>query len=189
MNYVVDDIGAVVALMRTDKTLINALTVGLPALDDLGYRDWMPEYMFGHRVEIAAQLSLKDADNVFKYKKYPLVALKLDTSEQNDQGLINYTLNVALLMSTDRNWTAQERYTNVFKPVLYPMYESFLKQIKASGLFFWPAKDKLKRPKHTKIDRPYWGTPASEGNTANYFNDPLDAIELLDLKLTQTIKC
>ncbi len=187
MNYIVDDIGAVVDLMKADADLIAALTAGLPALSQQGYQAGMPFYMYGHRREISNRLKEKDGDKVYKYQKYPLVALALDTPEKNESGMIRYTLNIALLMLTDKKWNAEERYVNVFKPVLYPMYESFLKQLKNVGKFTWESKDA--RPPHTKIDRPYWGTHAEEGNEANIFNDPLDAIELIDLQFSQNYKC
>lgn len=173
--------------MRTDKVLIAALTTGLVALDELGYNAEMPFYLYGHRVEIANRLLEKDLQSTLKYKKYPLVALRMDTTEQLDRGVIDFSLNAALIMQTDRNWNAEERYTNVFKPILYPMYASFMKQLRNAGLFMWESAKDL--PKHTKIDRPYWGVEGKEGNTANLFNDPLDAIELIDLKLTQNYKC
>lgn len=187
MNFIVDDIEAVVNLMKTDAVLVAALTSGIAALDSKGYTSDMPFYMYGHRLEIANRLLEQDQDKVYKYKKYPLVALRMDIPEDNAEGTVEFKLNVALIMSTEQTWYAPERYEKVFKPILYPMYESFLKQLKKSGKFMWEGDQQ--RPEHTKLDRPYWGTSASEGNTANLFNDPLDAIELIDLKLRQNLKC
>lgn len=187
MNYIVDDIGAVVELMRTDAELIAALEAGLPALTESPYSNLMPFYLYGHRAEISDTLLQMDDDKVRKYQKYPLVALRLDTPEENSKGMVNYTLNIALIMLTDENYEAPDRYVNVFKPILYPMYDSFLRQLKASGLFSWPLPNA--RPDHTKYDRPYWGIEQGDGNVKNIFNDPLDAIELINLKLSQPIKC
>lgn len=187
MNYIVDSIGAVVALMRTDKVLIKALQDGLPALTADAYSALMPFYMYGHKVEIANRLTQQDKDKVYKYQKYPLVILRLDTAENVENGIIDYQLNVAFMMLTNKKWEAPERYTKVFKPILYPMYESFLKQLKNVGGFMWDQGQD--RPRHTKIDRPYWGTSTENGNTADIFNDPLDAIELIDLRISQNYKC
>lgn len=187
MNYIVDDIGAVVTKMQSDVKLIAALTAAIPTLDENGYQAWMPDYIYGHRVEIANRLKEKDLQAAYKYKKYPLVALRLDTPEKNDNGVIDFSLNIALIMQTDENWNAEERYIKVFKPVLYPMYESFLKQLKNVGKFKWDAGQD--RPKHTKIDRPFWGVEGKEGNEGNLFDDPLDAIEIINLELTQDYKC
>lgn len=187
MNYIVDNIGAVVAAMQTDSELVASLTTGIAALSTKGYAAGMPYYMYGHRLEIANRLMEKGKDSVYKFQKYPLVALRLDTSEDFADGVITYKLNVALIMLTDKKWDAEQRYVNVFKPVLYPMYQSFLKQLKNVGLFMWESTQD--NPPHTKIDRPYWGTEESERNSANIFNDPLDAIELLNLEIKQNYKC
>ena len=175
MNYIVDDIGEVVSLMRPFGTST--------------YRANVPYYMYGHREEIANLLRTKENDPVYKYQKYPLVVLRLDASENVHDGVIDYNLNLAIMDFTDKNYNAADRYTNVFKPVLYPLYQSFLKQLKDSGLFMFGSK--LKEPKHTKVDRPFWGTPPSppnEGNNKYIFSDPLDAIEIINLQLTQQIK-
>ncbi len=187
MNYIVDDIGAIVTLMRSDKVLIAALTAGLPSLSNKGYAATMPYYMYGHKLEIANRLLEQSDDKVFKYQKYPLVALRLDTSEKNADGIIHYSLNLAFIMLTEEKWRAPDRYAQVFKPILYPMYDSFLRQLKNVGGFFWDSKQD--RPPHEKIDRPYWGTTTENGNTANIFNDPLDAIELIGLNISQNYKC
>lgn len=187
MNIIVDDIGAVVEAMKTDATLIAALTSGLPTLSDKGYAAGMPFYLYGHRQEIADVLKEKGQDSVFKYQKYPLVALRLDTSERWEGGKILFTLNLALIMRTEKGYRAPERYDDVFKPVLYPMLESFFKQLKNVGKFSWVGDQQF--PPCTKADRPYWGTPGAEGNTDLIFNDPLDAIELLDLQISQNHKC
>lgn len=184
MNVIVDDIGTVVAAMRTDTVLIAALTSGLAALSSKGYDAEMPFYMYGHRLEISNRLTEKTADKIFKYKKYPLVALRLDIPEGVAGGMIEYKLNVALLMLTEKNYTAEERYANVLKPILYPMYASLFRKLKWAG-FSW---DGGFEPPHSKIDRPFWGTSGPEGNQANIFTDPLDAIELLDLTIRKRSK-
>ncbi len=145
-----------------------------------------PYYLYGHRTEISDRLLEKDQDKVQKYKKYPLIALKLDTPETVNEGLWHYDLNIAILAYTDKNYNTEERYTNVFKPVLYPLYESFLKELRNAGMFMWP--DEQEFPPHVKIDRPYWGTESKEGNVKQFFNDPLDAIELVNLKFSKRIK-
>lgn len=168
MNYIVDDIGIVVAAMRPFGSVNPSLT---------------PYYMYGHRLEIAARLSEKDKDQVYKYQKYPLVALRLDTAEQHHDGVIDYNLNIVIVQFTQKQYNAEERYANVIKPILYPLYYSFMQKLTESGLFQWGSG--LKEPVHTKIDRPYWGTAGPEGNVKNIFNDPLDGIELINLKVSR----
>jgi hypothetical protein len=64
-----------------------------------------------------------------------------------------------------------------------------------SGLFFWDGKDDQIMPEHTKIDRPFWGVDGEvnqtgqKKNTRHIFNnDPLDCIEIVNLKLSQHLK-
>lgn len=141
----------------------------------------VPYYLYGHRKEIANKLLAKDKNKMYTYQRYPVIALRMDFSEDKSDGLIKLNLNIGILMFTDMNYDAEKRYTNVIKPVLYPLYEKFLEALDSTGLFTWPGD--LGVPQHTKIDRPYWGVEESEGNVRNIFNDPIDAIEILNLRI------
>lgn len=168
MNYLVEEIGKVVAAMRTGANSLE------------------PYYLFGHKLDIANRLLLKNNDEVFKDQKYPLVALFMDFPELIEQGLAKYTLHVVILNLTDANYTIEDRYAKVFKPVLYPLYESFMSCLKKVGKFSYPGDQTY--PPHTKIDRPYWGMVYEQGNDRYIFNDRLDAIEITDLKISKTFK-
>lgn len=167
---IVDDIGFVVGKMR----------------DSSSSTPNVPYYLFGHRLEIANTLTEKE-NSQFKYQRYPLVALRLDIAEQNNKGIIQVKLNMAVMTKTEQNYTAKQRYDNVFKPVLYPLYDSLIEALRTSGIFFWSGN--LLVPAHTKLDRPYWGTQFEEGNVKNIFNDPIDAVELIDLTLNKKLNC
>lgn len=182
MNYVVDDIGAVIALVRSadfDDSFDSSFSSGFPF------------YLYGHRQEIANRLLAKDKDRSTKDKKYPAIFLKLDTEEEIKNGFQFYNLNLVIVQFTKANYNAEERYANVLKPVLYPLYEMFLKKLGDSGLFVWeaPPDGDAKFPPHTKIDRPYYGTPSEETNVKRIFNDPLDAVEIVNLKIQSQINC
>lgn len=184
MNLVVDDIGLVVAAMRESVELESLFDI-LPTGAD---PTKIPFYDYGHRLEIAQKLLSKKEGKVFTYSKYPLIALRLDIPEEVSSGFIHYTLNLGIYAFTNKNYTTQQRYEHVFKPILYPLYDSFFQKLYESGLFSWDIKD-LERPPHIKIDRPFWGTPSEEKNEANIFNDPLDAIEIINLKINSKLKC
>lgn len=170
MTNIEEDFGKVVAAMR----------------DASSKTPEAPYYMFGHRLEISNRLLEMGDDKTLKYKKYPLVALRLDIGEENRGGLVHMKLNVAILALTDMNYNADQRLQKVFKPVLFPLYDLLLKKLQTSGIFYWKSYG---IPEHTKLNRYFWGTDGGEGNKKAIFNDPLDAIELIDLKLTQKIKC
>lgn len=143
------------------------------------YKSIEPYYLFGHRIDIANRLLDKDQDNVFKYQKYPLIALRLPLTQEVMNDDVNCAVvNIAIMECTEKNYTSEERYDNVIKPVLSPIYERFLLAIENS-----PYISLVGTPQHKRIDRLFWGTEQKEGNVKYIFNDPLDAIELIDLKL------
>jgi hypothetical protein len=144
-----------------------------------GYKSVEPFFMFGHRREISNRLLQKDRDEVYKFQKYPLFALRLPISETvTFDYLHEVELNLAILAFTQKNYRAQERYDNVIHPILMPLYFDFLEKIQNSGEIVG-----LGRPEHTKVDRLFYGVSELEGNEKYIFNDPLDGIELIDLNL------
>lgn len=189
MIYLVDEIEKVVVAMRSDPKVLAIFGGNFSAdfsIDFDSVKGLAPFYKYGHKVEIANSLIEKDKDMVYKYQKYPLVALRMDFDEQPGS-VWDFTLNIAIVMITGKNFPSQERYTRVFKPVLYPLYQSFFRQLKAVGKFTWEGE--LNYPPHTKTDRPFYGTTGSEGNEAYTFNDPLDAIEITNLKISKRDVC
>lgn len=175
MSNIVEYIGQAVSLMRV-PTKLPAAVAGITGA---------PFYMFGHIVEINNRLVTKGNDSANKSKRYPLVALKLDIPEKQVGSVTMYNLNIAILMWTNENYNAEQRLENVYKPILYPLYDLFVESLKNSG-FMWEG-DRSKPP-HTKIDRYYYGKSETAGTVKNVkkiFTDPLDGIELLDLKINK----
>ena len=175
MRVLVDDIDTVVTAMRTDARVIalinNAKINGL-----------FPFYMYDHRLLIANRLLIKDRDSVYKYQKYPLIALRTDFPEAKRVGqLVEYTLNIAFLHFTQEKYTTAKRYEHVIRPILFPLVSIFFDKLRESGLFVW--EDIMQDPPHVMWVRPYYGVVGLEANQKNLFNDPLDAIELVDLQI------
>jgi len=164
MPVIVDEIGKVVERMRGSGET--------------------PYYLYGHRLEIANRLLEKDKDKVLQFKKYPLVALRQDIDEQYSNGMVTYNLNIAILEFTDKNYTSEQRYEKVFKPILYPLYAKFFIALRQSG-FMWPGWQDM--PPHVKIDRPFWGVAQQDKNVRSIFADPLDAIEIVNLKISKRL--
>src|SRR5574343_185211 len=136
-----------------------------------------PYFMYGHRMEIANRLLEKDKDRIYKYQKYPLVALRLPITETISEGIIEASLNIAFLEFTDKNYIASERYQNVISPVLFPIYSDFMTALRDH-------KEVLNVDlEYEKTDRLFWGVSEGEGNVKYIFNDPLDGIELTNLKI------
>ncbi len=145
-------------------------------------------FMYGHYLEIVDRLaqmtgSLNIED---RQGKYPLVALFQDFPEEREPEAGIYSrvmLNMIIANITEPNYTAQQRYDNNFKLVLYPIYREFLHQMARPQFksVMVPADERIE---HTKIDRVYWGREGLYGGSANVFNDYLDGIEIKNLKLS-----
>lgn len=143
------------------------------------YKSIEPYFMYGHRQEIANRLNMKDKDKVYKFQKYPLFVLRLDFPEDvTFDNVHDVSLNMAILEHTEKNYRAPNRYENVFRPILYPLYSLFFEKIQDSGEIM-----NIGIAEHTKIDRMYFGVEELSRNTAHIFNDPLDAIELQNINL------
>lgn len=144
-------------------------------------------YLHGHPIEIIETLGQKDKSATLRFQKYPLVALFQDFSE--DHGTIGLdstvSLNIIIARATKPAYKADERYTENFKPVLYPIYQELLQQIVYSKAFLKYGATTLP---HTKIDRLYWGREGLYKNDGNVFNDFLDCIEIKNLQLKLNLK-
>lgn len=137
-----------------------------------------PYYDHGHPLDINNKLTQKSKAGSFKYKKYPLIALIQDFTESHGGSYAyNYTTSPKILIVdyTKQTYNSQQRYENVFKPVLYPLYNLLLDGILDSLYIDITSIENLV---HTKTDRLYWGKVGIQGNDGKIFNDFLDAIEI-----------
>jgi len=159
-KYIVDIIGDIVTTMRG-----NGAT---------------PYYLYGHPLEVVNTLTEWTKHPVKKFAKFPIIILMQDFEERKgvEQGVnSSVSLNLVICMNTKPEYKSADRYVNTFKPVLYPLYDSFIDTIITSGYFKNVSHGVVQ---HTKIDRVFYG---NEGNTANQFNDRIDAIEIRNLEL------
>lgn len=166
---VVEYIGGIVNRVSLD------LTEDLKKIDDMisGVH-----YLHGHPTEIISLLMQKDKSPSEQFNKYPLVCLFQDFPETwTSESLMEVTLNIVICSSTTQDLTAPQRYDRNFIPILYPIFDRFLKRL-VQG-----ANTVGYDPVFRKFDRLYWGKAGLYGNTGNIFNDRLDAIELVNLKL------
>ena len=148
-----------------------------------------PFYMYGHPLEIIDTLAKKDKHDTHKFNKYPLIALFQDFTEtmgehQATQSAVN-DMNIVICMNTSPDYTAEDRYTNTFKTVLYPLYDLLIKHILKSK---WFRNIDPGLVPHQKIDRLFWGRSGLYGNESNIFNDYIDAIEIQNLALELRLK-
>lgn len=164
MIYIIDEIEAIVSAMRTVVT-------------------GPPFYHYGIPMQINRELLAK---NVGSLPKYPAVLLRLPTSEEVSDGLFHFNLNIAIVAYTDRNYRTKERYENVYRPILYPLYQKFLEELYKRD-FMW--KGEQTYPPHSKRDVPFYSTKPEDRDKDNAFSDPLDAIEIINLKVNKLDNC
>lgn len=142
----------------------------------------------GHMIEIAnvvKQLS-KDTDIG---NRYPLIALKHDIKQQKRTGNgIEFTANLFIVTLSDPRYYAEDRKELIFKPILTPIYDEFIRQIARSGLFLEQSTNEVNE--NTQYTEHYfWGREQVMGNEANIFGDWVDCIEIESMKLTALTEC
>lgn len=146
-----DVFGDIVANVRAEYDTVNNLK---------------PYYIFGHTMAVQKELLDKTIQN-----RYPLIILGIDNEYQeieiND---IQYevTFNCWIVDETKMEWYTSDRFEQVFKTVLFPIYEILLEKIQYSGYYDGFGIQGLKP--QIKL-YPYWGN-----TTEKVLADPLDAI-------------
>lgn len=141
-------------------------------------------FIHGHPSEIVAILKAMTQAQETSVKKYPLIALFQDFEEKRGESSDVYasiSVTVIIATLTRPELFAADRYEKNFIPILYPVYNAFLKAVRKSGKFKIVVPEK--EPEHTKIDRLFWGKQGLYGNEGNIFGDCIDAIELTNLSL------
>jgi hypothetical protein len=132
---------------------------------------------FGTRKMIDRKLLEKNGKE-HAYKKYPLIALRLPAPITTVGGVSTMDANILIANFTSKTYKPEERYNEVFIPILYPLMHKFFEMLRKSGEFMSYEND------YVQIDRLFYGSESGdEQNIANVFTDPLDAIEIRNLKL------
>ncbi len=174
---IVDVFAAIVAKVQAKYRLLKG--------DD----DLTVTYMYGpveeieaNLIEIAKSVGLEGYEGP---KKYPLIAIFQDFGENINTGgyYKEVTLPVVLIATASaKDWKADKRYTENFKPTLYPLYELFLQEMGKSTQIIGNEPTKFG---HTKYDRLYYGKRKLGASVSDY----VDAIELQNLKFTVNQRC
>lgn len=168
--------GLIKATSKTSLILVNMIrdTV-VPKMQSLmltndATKDMTLNYQYGRSIQILTE-NVKIADA----SKYPLFALY--TPIQEDYGTAGYVSvtiqKLILAYYTDKEKSPSERYTDVFLPILYPLYE-YLKISLCSAPFVID-KD-IDSLNHSKFD--IHGLSPVEGTTQDY----CDYIQINNLK-------
>jgi hypothetical protein len=138
-----------------------------------------PYYDYGHIQGILSKLTAKDSNDVLKFQKYPLICLILDQKEIRGKDIrydLAFAPRILIVTDTQQDYTEQDRTENSFKPVLWPIYDLLVQEIKDYEHFGFANR---KLYDHDKYDRYYWGQSEIFGNQGVIFNDYLDGIEII----------
>lgn len=184
--YIVDIFQEVVmaTAAKVLNTIIQNETAALQSSTITGIN-----FQKGHKAELIETLLQMDRSPEYQAKKYPLVYLVQDFTEQRGRQAGVYAetfLQVLICHRTQPDRKVDDRYSQVFKPVLYPIYYELLQQLAQHKLVVTGDADALR---HDKTDRVYWGRQRAGGpNDANQLTDFVDAIELNNLNIKFNFK-
>lgn len=170
---IVDIIGDVVSDVRLDFTQDNII----------------PFYDYGTTLEVVNRLSAKTKSDDFYDKKYPLIWYLIGDSIKeevdNKKSIKRQVTDISIIICTETNaeYTSEERYTNVIKPILRPLYDSFMSKLKLNKQL-----KSIDGFKHNYFENLYWGRNGLYGHEGNIFNDLIDAIiiDSMDLFIIET---
>lgn len=144
------------------------------------YTESTVAFLHGHPNEV--HQTLVDLSTVTSgVKRYPFICLLQDFTETYGG---DYTelkdLHLLIANLTDQNYTAAQRYTHNFKPVLYPIYDLLKYSIVENTNIVGSDAEAIP---HEKTDRLMWGKSGVYGSQGEIFTDKIDAIEITKLQL------
>lgn len=128
----------------------------------------------GTEGEINEVLTIMSQQTSLDGKQWPLFALLMSFPENKATSVgIDGTEDLNIIIARRGNNTDKTpaRYTNNFKPVLYPIYLEFLNQLYLDKRFDTQIAENIP---HTKIDYPYYNADKE----SNVFNSYVDAIQI-----------
>lgn len=143
-------------------------------IDCNSFLDSIQKPFFNHDTLLKFMNEMLEADNA-SVDKFPVIYLRPDFVEnyKTDDIRVLYTANIELYIihHTSADYAVSQRYEQVFKPVLIPIYESLINRIQ----HYRGWKCDLT---HSKQDLLYWGV-----NNTNFVNDYIDAIHITNMNL------
>jgi len=147
----------------------------------------LPYFDFGTTVEVVNRLKQKSESPTYSDKRYPLIWYLIDGSVKEEVVLgkrIVKNVTIIICNQTTREFTSTERYENNFTPILRPLYDAFMINMKNSTLV--RSSDNYK---HEYYENLFWGNEGLYGATGNIFDDMLDAIIIRGLDLSLIESC
>ena len=142
--------------------------------DDDSWAALAPYFFHGHPVEIANRLAnINMSSGLERFKKFPLIALIQDFKESyKDKRYYCQIPEVILsiINTTLSTYQSEQRYSENFKPYIYPLYNDLIHELKHCGWFF--------NIEYDAIDNLFYGTPSKYRNEELVLNEFVDAREV-----------
>lgn len=160
----VDELATIVTAVKT--------ALSLPALN----------YQYGYVEELKNNMHKMSQDSVNAALKMPLVYLVQPFTVRRDDFRYygKVTLEIFVVNGSQQQWTAPERMTNNFKPVIYPITRELVTQIARSKVF---AESTPGNIQYKVADLYYWG------DQAKIINEIFDCQYITGLELTIKNNC
>ena len=136
-------------------------------------------YQHGSTDQMLEQLALQSQSPTMKNERFPMIALFQPFKEKmgGDYYATVKFPKIVIAVNTNATDNTDKRYAKTFVPVLYPIYEELLNQIRLCPNVVVQNQDYIP---HIKMDNP--GSPPPE-QKSKQFNEYVDAIEIYDLEL------
>lgn len=140
------------------------------------------QFLFGSYTHIRQRLASKDKSDGNKEVKYPLIALiySFEESYANESSNFDVSLNFLICTESQNQLYSEDRYSQNYLPILYPIYAEFISVIEKSRYF---KKYRGHGIPHIKIDDLHMGEESGNSKVAYTLPDVVDGIWIKDMKL------
>ena len=143
-------------------------------------------YQYGSSLQILDQLVQLNGGTTSKTQRFPLIALfqPFDEAMGGNGYYTKLTIpKLVIAALTKPEISVPKRYSETFKPLLYPIYYELLNQITLNGYFVMNDAGMIP---HSKKDNP--GSPPAKGMASGEFVDSIDLFNIT-LTLNAQINC
>ena len=160
------------------EKIVDKVSVNLRA--ELG-RD--VQFLYGSYNHIRQRLASKDKSEGNKEVKYPLIALIYSFDERKVSGKDSFDVSLTFLICTESEPSlySEDRYTQNYLPILYPIYAEFMAVVESSNYF---RKYHRSGVPHVKVDDLHMGEESGNSKIAYTLPDVVDGIWIKDLELS-----
>jgi hypothetical protein len=141
------------------------------------------QFLYGSYNHIRQRLASKDKSEGNKEVKYPLIALIYSFDERKVSGKDSLDVSLTFLICTEseNSMYSEDRYTQNYLPILYPIYAEFMSVVESSNYF---RKYHSRGVPHIKVDDLHMGEESGGGKIAYILPDVVDGIWIKDLELS-----